>query len=212
VPVEPLPGAGRADGDGIASVWLALHEPLRSFAARRVRNVADADDIVQSAFLQLQRHRAAIRDESRVRAWLYRTTRRGIADHHRSRHRKREVPSGHGSDLEAVEARVAPAEDSGAEHLEVAACLAPLLGGLPAADREAIALADVRGLRLADLAGRLRLSISGTKSRVQRARRRLRHAMLACCRIAFDARGLPIACARPMAAPAAAAACGAGRA
>jgi hypothetical protein len=33
------------------------------------------------------------------------------------------------------------------------------------------------------------------KSRVQRARRRLREAILACCQVALDGRGAPIGCA-----------------
>ena len=76
----------------------------------------------------------------------------------------------------------------------MARCLAPVLGRLGAADQEAIRLTEIEGLRLADAARRVRVSLPGMKSRVQRARRRLREAMLACCHVALDGRGAPIRC------------------
>jgi hypothetical protein len=47
----------------------------------------------------------------------------------------------------------------------------------------------VRRMTQAEAAGHLGLSVSGTKSRVQRARLHLRSALDDCCRIALDRRG-----------------------
>ena len=83
---------------------------------------------------------------------------------------------------------------NGEERQEVARCLAPVFGRLSAADQEAILLTEVQGLRQADAALRAGVSLPGMKSRVQRARRRLREAMLACCHVALDGRGAPLRC------------------
>jgi RNA polymerase sigma-70 factor (ECF subfamily) len=77
---------------------------------------------------------------------------------------------------------------------EVASCLAPMVERLSSADRDAIVLTEIRGLRLADAAARAGITLSGMKSRVQRARRRLRTAMLDCCHLALDGRGMPTSC------------------
>src|SRR5688572_29229275 len=90
------------------SVWTALHANLRSFVARRVREQADADDIVQRVFLQVHRALPTLRDTERLHAWIYQTTRRAIADFYRSPSHHREVAAGSADDvadnLVAVEA------------------------------------------------------------------------------------------------------------
>jgi RNA polymerase sigma-70 factor (ECF subfamily) len=174
------------------TAWNEFHARLRAFVGRRVANAADVDDIVQFAFLQLHRGLGEIRNGERIHAWLYSTARRAIADYYRSRSRQVEVPSGGAVDLDAfAEADTLPNEEEGRE---VARCLAPVLGRLGAADQQAILLTEVQGLRLAAAARRVGVSLPGMKSRVQRARRRLREAMLACCHVALDGRGAPLRC------------------
>ena len=80
------------------------------------------------------------------------------------------------------------ADDPSAER-DLAACLAPLLETLPEPYRRALVLAEVDDLPQAEIARREELSLSGAKSRVQRARRMLRDAVLACCRVEIDRRG-----------------------
>ena len=72
---------------------------------------------------------------------------------------------------------------------ELATSLKPLIGKLAVADREALRLIEFEGLTQVEAARRLGLSVSGMKSRVQRARLRLRSALDDCCRIALDRRG-----------------------
>jgi RNA polymerase sigma-70 factor (ECF subfamily) len=60
---------------------------------------------------------------------------------------------------------------------------------LPEEDREVLRRADLEGLSQKDLAARLGLSVTGAKSRVQRARKRLKEAVLDCCHVEMDRRG-----------------------
>lgn len=165
--------------------WSALHADIRAFVRRRVRHHADVDDVVQRVFLQVHRALPTLREADRFHAWLYQTTRRAIADHYRQPARRVEVTTD--NDLEHLADTTAPAEESALRSL--AACLHPLLEGLTPADQEALRLIELSGLRQADAAARLGLSLSGMKSRVQRARDRLRIAVEACCRVELDRRG-----------------------
>ena len=180
---------------GTETLWVEFREQLRGFVARRVSNPADVDDIVQRVFLQMHRSLDRIRSGERIHAWLYTTARRAIVDHYRAGTRRREVPSGDAADLEALQSAGPRQLEEGDRRQEVAACLAPVVERLGPADRDAIALTEIQGLRLADAASRAGLSRSGMKSRVQRARRRLREAILSCCHVALDGRGAPIGCA-----------------
>jgi RNA polymerase sigma-70 factor (ECF subfamily) len=55
--------------------------------------------------------------------------------------------------------------------------------------REAMKLAHCDGLSQQEIADRLDISLSGAKSRVQRARQMLREMILDCCHIERDGRG-----------------------
>ena len=177
------------------ALWVEFRHSLRAFVARRVSNPADVDDIVQLVFLKMHRSLGKIVNGERVHAWLYTTARRAITDYYRSPTLTREVPSGDALDLDDLDRRAAVA-DNADDRAEVAACLAPVVQRLGEADREAIRLVEIEGVRMTDAAAQARLSLPGMKSRVQRARRRLREAMLACCRLALDGQGMPIGCAR----------------
>lgn len=172
--------------------WEELHANLRAFIGRRVRNPADADDLVQRVLLQIVKGLGSLRDSERLHAWVYRTARNVIADHYRSPSLRREMPTGDAGDL--AEAQPVPGDDIAAEDddaalRELSACLAPMLRRLPEAYREAVTLTELEGLNQAEAARRTGVSLSGMKSRVQRGRRRLRAVLEDCCRIQLDRRG-----------------------
>jgi RNA polymerase sigma-70 factor (ECF subfamily) len=64
-----------------------------------------------------------------------------------------------------------------------------LLDELPHPYRQALRLAEFEGATQREVASRLELSLSGAKSRVQRARKMLRGILFECCRIELDRRG-----------------------
>jgi len=111
-------------------------------------------------------------------------TRRAIIDFYRTRSQDRR-PEPLTDDLAQVDP---PPEVT----VEIASWLRPMMEGLPESDRQALHLADIEGLPLKDLSFRLGLSLSGAKSRVQRARRRLKQILLDCCHVEMDPRGRAI--------------------
>ena len=172
------------------TAWAELHTNIRGFVARRVRQPADVDDIVQQVFLRVHQALPTLRDADKLHAWVYQTTRRTIADHYRALAQRREVPEGTAVDVVPDQ----PGNPTADEHeesalQELAACLKPLIGRLAVADQEALRLVEFEGRSQVEAAGRLGLSVSGMKSRVQRARLHLRSALDDCCRIALDRRG-----------------------
>ncbi len=171
---------GQLESGPVAQLEPELLARLRTMVRRRVRSSADVDDVVQEVALRLvsSGERAPI---ASPHAWLAATARRAVADHHRSRAR---------AGRELSEDAVA---DDSREHAppDVARCLAPLMNRLEASDRALLERVDVRGERQVELARELGLSISGLKSRVQRARLRLRRALLERCDVELDRRGQP---------------------
>jgi RNA polymerase sigma-70 factor (ECF subfamily) len=171
------------------AVWMELHAGIRGFVARRVRQQADVDDVVQRVFLQVHRALPTLRESDKLHAWVYQTTRRAIADFYRAPSQNREVATGTADDIANELAASNSPEDDEAAARELSTCLKPLMSGLTAADQEALQMVEFDGVTQVEAAARLGLSVSGMKSRVQRARSHLRSALHDCCKIAVDRRG-----------------------
>ena len=160
-------------------IWAEFGDRLRAFVARRVGNEADAEDILQDVFLRIHTRLDTLGDERKLTSWVYQITRNAIADHYRGRRPATTLP-------DSVVVAEAPPEDVAKELLPG---LGPMLERLTAKDREALLLTEVKGLTQRELANRLGLSVPGAKSRVQRARHKLRQAFVDCCRVEFDPGG-----------------------
>ncbi len=174
------------------ALWSAFASPLRGFIARRVPP-ADRDDVLQDVFIRVQRNLGELENAERLDAWIFRIARSAIIDRARMARRYdglTERFAREGDDGSAESER--DLED--AVVAEIVPCLAPMIAMLEPPYREAIELVEIQGLTHAAAAAQLGLSVSGMKSRVQRGRDQLRGILLACCRIATDARGKPIDC------------------
>lgn len=173
------------------AIWVEFHANLLRFVTRRVRNPADAEDVVQRVFLQVHRALPTLRDAERLPAWLYQMTRRAIIDFYRTPAHRRELAMGDAEDVyDGGEGTVAAAEaDEPTALSELSTCLRPLMSGLAEVDQHALALVEFDGVSQVEAARQLGVSVSGMKSRVQRARHRLREAVDTCCRVELDRRG-----------------------
>jgi RNA polymerase sigma-70 factor (ECF subfamily) len=165
----------------LEAAWHGFRARLRAYVARRIPRASDADDIVQSVFLRLHESLPGLRDADRVPAWLYRTARRAIADHYRSPARRRELPSGGAAELEAMAGSERPPD--GPDFHAFVGCVAPMVDALPAPYREAIVLADLREIRVADAARSAGVTLTAMKSRVRRGRQQLQRLLAACCEL-----------------------------
>lgn len=72
---------------------------------------------------------------------------------------------------------------------ELLPCVRAMVRSLPEMDRQALVLTEYQGLTQKEMAERLGLSFSGAKSRVQRAREKLKQQLLECCHFELDRRG-----------------------
>ena len=165
---------------GTTEVWETFHAQLRAFIGARVGASADADDILQNVFVKIHTHIHTLRKQDRLATWVYQITRNAIIDSYRARHPHQSLPA----ELGAWDA---PQESDPAA--QIGEYLRILVNGLAPKYRTAIILAEYNGLTSEELGRRLGLSVSGAKSRLQRARSQLRKQLLDCCRFEFDHAG-----------------------
>lgn len=166
--------------DNLERMWDQYSRRLRAFIRSRVGDDAAAEDILQEVFIRIHRHLCCQADWHKPEGWVYQIARHLIIDHYRRRRETVEIPEGlpDGAEL--------PEEEPAAV---LALSLKEMVDELPEPYRQALLLTEYQGLSQKQLAERLGISLSGAKSRVQRAREKLRTMLLNCCHFEFDRRG-----------------------
>ena len=159
------------------AIWNEFSNKLRQFILRRVHDPEVADDILQEVFVKIHNRIDTLQDDAKIESWVYQITRNAIIDHYRAQ--KQNAP--------LDESLTAP-EDEGANDAEkqLAPSLKGMVNALPRDYREAIVLTEYEGISQKELSERLGISFSGAKSRVQRARAKLKDMLLDCCHFEFD--------------------------
>ena len=162
-----------------SEAMIDLAEPLRRFVRRRMNDSHAADDIVQDVLLKALANRESLPPDERLANWMYRVARNAIVDRYRTARPSGSLPADLIDDR-AEEATVVA---------ELSSCLRCMIDCLDEPSRIALRLADVDGRSQQEIADRMRISLSGAKSRVQRARRQLKAKFTACCDVQRDSRG-----------------------
>ena len=163
------------------NLWETFHNGIKHFILQRIPDEQSADDVLQETFLKIHTRIDTLRDEEKLQSWMYQIARNAIADYYRSQK----------VTVELSEALPVPEEPVYED--EVIQNLIPsvkaMVESLPPTYREALILTEYEGLSQRELAQRLGLSFSGAKSRVQRAREKLKMLLLDCCHFEFDRLG-----------------------
>jgi RNA polymerase sigma-70 factor (ECF subfamily) len=163
----------------LTRAWRETRCELHGWLRHRLHGDAEADDLLQEVFLRALRQGEQFCALDNPRAWLFQVARNALTDRLRASHPQQELPA----DLAAVEAETpAPVE-------QLTQCLPRVLGELSPVDRLAIELCDIAGQPQQLLADQLGISLSGAKSRLQRARQRLKTRLIEGCQICFNTDG-----------------------
>jgi len=162
----------------IHQAWNNHQHELRGFFRGQLGDVQWADDLLQDVFVKALADHTTFCQLKNTRAWLYRVAKNRLIDFQRSYKYHTQISDCY------------PAETYESSLLEkLSKCLPPTLKNLSADDQEIIKLCDLEGLHQAEYARLNDLSLVAAKSRIQRARKRLKHRLLTGCQIGFDERG-----------------------
>ncbi len=164
-------------------IWLKFSGELRGFIAKKVDNKDTANDILQTIFVKIHSNIETLKNQDKIRGWIYQIAKTTIMDFYREEFKRKSLGI---SDFNFK-------EDGSIEADEVLARgIRSIIQLLPDDYAQAIYLTEYEGLTQVQLAKELGLSVSGAKSRVQRARSRIKELLLTFCHIEFDAYGTAI--------------------
>jgi len=161
-------------------LWETFSAPLHQFIRRRVSDPHSAEDILQDVFLKIHTRIDTLHQQDRIVAWIYQIARNAIADYYRAQRPTTDLPATLASPDDLAEDDVVR---------ELLPCVAAMVDALPETYREALRLTEYEGLSQKALSEQLGISFSGAKSRVQRARAKIKQQLLDCCHFQLDHAG-----------------------
>ena len=168
----------------IETIWEIHHKKLEHYIIKKVSDLHEAEDILQEVSLKLIKKQNSIHQLDNIEVWLFRVTQNAIIDYYR---RKNKIS--YMDDLNSLNTNVIVTLEPENYNLEAASCILKLTDYLPETYKEAIIESDYKGIKQTTLGEKWQLSNSGTKNRVQRARKKLKETLFKCCEVTSDNKG-----------------------
>ncbi|HJV51906.1 MAG TPA: sigma-70 family RNA polymerase sigma factor [Noviherbaspirillum sp.] len=169
----------------VRRAW-ALHEAeLHRFLQHHLSDTGLAEDLVQEVFLKAMAQGRYFCVLDNPRAWLFQVARNALIDALRLTRPTVPLPD----DLVHEALELAPVD-------ALAECLPRALAALSEEDRDIIRQCDLEGLRQQAYADARGLGLPAVKSRLLRARHRMRDRMIRNCGVGFDETG-KVCCHKP---------------
>jgi len=177
---ELIARARKGELDAFNALVEHFQTPIYNLCLRMLRSPQAAEDATQEAFISAYRRLDSFRGGV-FRSWLFRIASNACYDELRRRKARPALslnePAGSG-DTQFDAPDRAPTPEDRAENAELRATLQQALDRLPADQRLALVLCDVQGMDYAEIAEVTRASLGTVKSRINRARTKMRALLL----------------------------------
>lgn len=166
----------------VSAAWRAHEGELLGYLRHRLADADTASDVLQDVFVKAMRHGQGFCTLENPRAWLFQVARNTLIDRARVTHSLEPLPEG---DDEPA----APQDDPPPPVDALASCLERTMAELSADDAAILTACDLAGQTLGDFAEGHGLGLSAAKSRLLRARQRLRDRLTTVCQVSFEPDG-----------------------
>jgi len=178
--VQLKPGAGAVTTafTCVINAWRSHEVELRRYLTHRLSNAQGAEDLLQKVFIKAMRQGASFCSLNNSRAWLFQVARNALVDYQRLNRETAELPDDIPKQEEQTEPIVALGE-----------CVGRVLTELSQEDRNIIEQCDLNGMKQQAYADTNDLTLPAVKSRLLRARQKLRETLSTNCQVHFNADG-----------------------
>jgi len=160
------------------TAWDENAQALKNWLIKKTGDREYAEDLLQDIFIKALQNKTRFCTLTHAKSWLFTIARNTLIDSYRK------------AKLDIYAYSYPTAQQETAPIVNLQQCLSRVLGELDEQDKEVIELCDMQGLSQNDYAKRKGLTLSASKSRVQRARKKLREQMILSCKVEFDPQGV----------------------
>lgn len=151
-------------------IWDLHSEEIKYFILGKVKNKAIANDLLQDTFIKVHTKLDTLKDTDKLKSWLFSIARYTVYDYFR----ENKTVDNELDEFDII------AEATKASHDEKD-CLHGIIKSLPKKYRDPLFLADIKGVKQAEVAKQLKLALPTAKSRIQRARKLIAIGYMDCC-------------------------------
>ncbi|TMM29811.1 sigma-70 family RNA polymerase sigma factor [Polaribacter aestuariivivens] len=164
----------------INTIWIDLNEELYKFILGKIKDEQTSKDIHQEVFLKVQSKIHQLKHTSKLTSWVYQITRNSIIDYFRKKENK---------NISINDLDIPETEGNNFDYSNLTNCINQKIENLSTQHKEAIILTSFKNYSQKELSEHLKISYSGTKSRVQKSKEILRKNILDCPNVESDSRG-----------------------
>jgi RNA polymerase sigma-70 factor (ECF subfamily) len=162
-----------------AQVWNDFNKELLGFIKSRVSAADEAEDILQEVFIKIHGKIDQLKNKGKLTSWVYQITRNTIIDYYRK------------SKPQLTELKEVLADEATDDQVpkDFSRCLRPFIESLSADDQQLVFDTTFNGISQKEYAEVHNMPYSTVKSRLQRARLKVKNAFVECCAVEADAYG-----------------------
>lgn len=140
-----------------------------------MKNENDTNDIFQNTFLKVHHNLSKLKDEDKVKAWVFQIARNEIINHFNNESHYVEAIENNKEILPNIDKEVC--------------CFNSFISDLPKIYRDVIELIYIKGFKQKEVAKKLDISLENVKVRIKRSKSILKENFKTCCKYDLDKHG-----------------------
>lgn len=160
-------------------IWTDFKDELLGFIKSRINDIETSEDLLQDVFIKIHKNLNSLNESTNLASWIYRVTRNTIIDYYR----KKKVLV-YKDTIEERFPEELPKSDK-----DFTKCLNVFMKQLPDKDQDVLSKVTYGEVSQKEYAEQMNQSYSAVKSRVQRAREKLKEQFVTCCEVESDKYG-----------------------
>jgi RNA polymerase sigma-70 factor (ECF subfamily) len=150
-------------------VWDAYGEDVKHFIFSKIKDAAVTDDVLQDTFIKIHIKLETLKDAAKLKPWVFSIARHTVMDYFRNQDLKNPVTE------DTFASEPPPTEHTRED------CLHGIIKSLPKKYRTPLILADIQGLKQAQISEQLQVPLATVKSQIQRGRKLIAQGFVDCC-------------------------------
>jgi RNA polymerase sigma-70 factor (ECF subfamily) len=158
-----------------------ISRQVRAYVSKLTHDKEQADEVSQQVLLKMHEAIGSLKDEQKLGSWLKRIVYTTLMDYYRKQ--KKNLSLSFDEEKELTQ------EDTSQANLALIDCIQSLLQGLPDEQQQLLKAIEIQGISQAQYARDYHLPLSTVKSRVQRAKQKIREQITSNCFLQVDSYG-----------------------
>jgi RNA polymerase sigma-70 factor, ECF subfamily len=158
----------------LLETWKNLNEKLLLCIKKRIKNKEDAEDILQDIYIKLHKNINNLNDNKKIISWVDRITQNTINDYYKKNYRIKNI------NFEEYYENLTQDEKNNLND-EVLISIKKIISELPKNSKEIIELYEFKNLSHKEISKQLEIKENTSKSRLKRAKEKLKNKLDKCC-------------------------------